>query len=101
MLKVRVRFVLSWQMARGKVKITSVFDKITSVFDKITSVFVKITSVFDTCSTNTREQLFGVMSFGRTGRVFKTEKGSIVRKTTCTKAEKCVNAPSKRQNSIK
>ena len=38
--------VLSPRKLRGKVKITSLFDKITTLFIKITTLFDKITTLF-------------------------------------------------------
>ena len=52
------RYGLSRVEVRGRVKITSLFDKITSLFDKITTLFdkittllVKITTLFDSFSS--------------------------------------------------
>ena len=42
--------VLSARKLRGKVKITTLFDKITTLFIKITTLFDKITTLFDTFS---------------------------------------------------
>ena len=39
--------VLSLRKLRGKVKITSLFDKITTLFVKITTLFDKITTLFN------------------------------------------------------